>query len=113
MAAEIRFHLDECAPTAIAHGLRRRGIDITTTQEEGLLHVPDESQLDFATREGRVLVTQDADFLRLHGQGISHRGIVYYDPAEVSIGRIIQGLVLIHGVLEAEDRWDHIEFLRT
>lgn len=112
MSAEIRFHLDECAPTAIAHGLRRRGIDITTTQEEGLLHSPDESQLGFAAREGRVLVTQDADFLRLHGQGISHRGIVYYDPADVSIGRVIQGLVLIHGVLEAEDMWDHIEFLR-
>ena len=37
MASEIRFHLDECVSTAIAEGLRRRGIDVTTTPELGLV----------------------------------------------------------------------------
>jgi predicted nuclease of predicted toxin-antitoxin system len=110
--AEIRYHLDECVPTAIAGGLGRRGIDVTTTQEQGLLRSPDESQLDHASGERRVLVTQDADFLRLHNLGVAHHGIVYYDPAEVSIGRIIQGLVLIHGVMTAEEMVGHVEFLR-
>jgi predicted nuclease of predicted toxin-antitoxin system len=113
VSAEIRFHLDECVPTAIADGLRRRGIDVTTSQEEGLLQSMDESQLGFASRQGRVLITQDADFLRLHRLGAVHQGIVYYDPADVSIGRIIQGLVLIHGVLPAEEMAGHLEFLSS
>lgn len=113
VSAEIRFHLDECVPPAIAEGLRRHGIDATTSQEEGLLHSMDETQLDFASRQGRVLVTQDADFLRLHRLGASHQGVVYYDPADVSIGRIIQGLVLIHGVLPAEEMAGHLEFLSS
>ena len=30
MTVMIRFHLDEHVPTAVALGLRRRGIDVTT-----------------------------------------------------------------------------------
>ena len=36
MARTMRFHLDEHVPHAIAEGLRRRGIDVTTTVEAGL-----------------------------------------------------------------------------
>ena len=35
MARTIRFHLDECCDPAIADGLRRRSIDVTTSQEAG------------------------------------------------------------------------------
>lgn len=31
MTQKIRFHLDENVSNAIAEGLRRRGIDVTTT----------------------------------------------------------------------------------
>ena len=37
MARTIRFHLDECCDPAIANGLRRRNIDVTTSQEAGLI----------------------------------------------------------------------------
>lgn len=37
MARTIQFHLDEHMSKAIAIGLRRRGIDVTTTPEAGLL----------------------------------------------------------------------------
>ncbi|MFL6233223.1 MAG: hypothetical protein ACJ76N_08835 [Thermoanaerobaculia bacterium] len=50
MPAEIRFHLDECVAGAIADG-RRRGIDVTTTRESGLISSGDLDQLAFATRE--------------------------------------------------------------
>ena len=33
----LRFHLDEQVPHAIAHGLRRRQIDVTTTTDANLL----------------------------------------------------------------------------
>jgi hypothetical protein len=35
MPRTIRFHLDENCDRAIAERLRRRGIDVTTTPEEG------------------------------------------------------------------------------
>ena len=110
MGSEIRFHLDECVATAIAAGLRRRGIDVTTTPELGLEQAEDLSQLDVARKAGRVLVTQDADFLRLHGQGIPHCGVVYYNSG-TAIGTVIKGLVLIHGVLVAEEMEGNLEFL--
>ena len=66
MASKIRFHLDESVAVAVAQGLRRRGVEVTTTSEAGLTSADDESQLAFALRERRVLVTQDADFIRLH-----------------------------------------------
>lgn len=45
---EIRFHMDEQVDRAIAEALRRRGIDLTTTPEAGLLGAVDEEQLAFA-----------------------------------------------------------------
>ncbi|MGH9673690.1 MAG: DUF5615 family PIN-like protein [Bryobacteraceae bacterium] len=61
----ICFHLDEHIPASIAAALRRRGIDVTTSAESGLLGANDAAQLSFAASAGRVLVTHDADFLRL------------------------------------------------
>ena len=68
MARAIRFHLDENCPRAIADGLRRRGIDVTTTPESGLLRATDEEQTAHALKEGRVVFTQDKDFLRINAR---------------------------------------------
>jgi predicted nuclease of predicted toxin-antitoxin system len=65
MAEKIKFHLDENVHNAIAQGLRRRGIDVTTTPEKFLIGVSDEAQLTFALSENRVIFTQDTDFLRI------------------------------------------------
>jgi hypothetical protein len=45
MPRTIRFHLDENCAHSIAAGLRRRGIDVTTTRDAGLLGATDEYQL--------------------------------------------------------------------
>jgi predicted nuclease of predicted toxin-antitoxin system len=111
VAAEITFHLDECVPAAVADGLRRRGIEVSTTWESGLAHSLDTVQLDFSSQSERVLVTQDADFLRLHRSGITHSGIVYYEPGTLTVGQLIQGLVLIHGVMTPDEMRNHLEFL--
>jgi predicted nuclease of predicted toxin-antitoxin system len=111
VAGEIRFHLDECAASVIADGLRRRGIDVTTTPERQLREIDDASQLSFAAAEERVLVTQDADFLHIHRQGVSHSGIVFYVAGSLSMGQILKGLVLIHAVLTRQEMIGHLEFL--
>ena len=55
----MRFHLDEHLPHAIAEGLRRRGIDVTTTVEAGLRGASDDVHLAYALEQRRVIVTID------------------------------------------------------
>jgi Domain of unknown function (DUF5615) len=47
MPRTIRFHLDENVDPAIATGLKRHGIDVTTTADAGLLRAPDEEQVAY------------------------------------------------------------------
>lgn len=109
--AKIKFHIDENITLAIGNGLRRRGIDVTTTPEQGMIWQSDEQQLAFALSQERVIFTQDTDFLRLHHAGLSHAGIVYCPQTSKSIGEILQGLVLIWEVLNAEEMNNHLEYL--
>lgn len=86
----MRFHLDEHVDPAIAHGLRRRGIDVTTTIEAGLLSAADDSHLEFARSEGRVIFTNDADFLRFASSNLDHPGIAYCPRHARSLGHIVR-----------------------
>jgi hypothetical protein len=111
MPKTIRCHLDEHCDLAIADGLRRLSIDVTTAQDAGLLATPDEEHLQFARTENRVIFTQDADFLRLHAAGAEHRGIAYCHQQSRTLGEIIRGLTLIWEVLDPEDMHKRVEFL--
>jgi hypothetical protein len=61
--------------------LRKMGWDVLTTQQAGNSGEPDPAQLEYASREGRILVTRNyADFQDIHHQflleGRSHSGII-------------------------------------
>ena len=111
MSRTIRFHLDENCPRALADGLRRRGIDVTTTPEAGLLEATDEEQTAYALREGRVIFTQDEDFLAIQASGIPHAGIAYCKKDTRSIGDMIRGLALIWEVYEPAEMVGKVEYV--
>jgi predicted nuclease of predicted toxin-antitoxin system len=111
MPQTIRFHLDEHCATALAEGLRRRGIDVTTAADASLLHAPDEDHLAFARAQGCVIFTEAADFLRLHAAGINHAGIAYCHQQGTNLGAIIQGLALIWEIYEPEEMHERVEWL--
>ena len=111
MTEKIKFHLDESVSNAIALGLRRRGIDVTTTSEAGLIGVSDTEQIAFALSENRILITHDDDFVILHRSGITHGGITYCDQKRRSIGEILNTLILIYETLELEEMKNQLEFL--
>jgi hypothetical protein len=90
--------------------LRQRGVDVLTAPEAGMLGATDEEHLRRARADGRVVFTQDDDFLRLHAAGAEHAGIVYA-PVEMPIGEIIRGLMLIHELLDPEEMERHVEFM--
>lgn len=95
---------------AIARALSDRGIDVTTTVQAGLRGSDDAMQLAFCLREGRVIVTDDYDFLRM-ATDANHAGVAFCHKGRLTIGQIIGGLTLIHEVFEAEEMIGHVEFL--
>jgi predicted nuclease of predicted toxin-antitoxin system len=111
MPRTIRFHLDENSDPRIAAGLRLHGVDVTTTPEAGLLHAPDEEQLVFAIHHGRVVITQDADFLRILAAGREMPGIAFYSAQSRSIGEVIRDLLLIWEIYEPEEMSNRVEYL--
>ena len=110
MGTRISLYMDEHVAKGVIRGLRQRGVDVLTVPETGLLGATDEEHLERARAEGRVRVTQDEDFLRLHAAGVEHAGIVYASQG-TSVGEILRGLMLIHQVLEPDDMTGHIEYL--
>lgn len=111
MPRTIRYHLDEHIDFAVAQGLRRRGIDVTTTPDAGLLSADDSDHIAFAVASGRVIVSNDPDFLRLHDQAVEHAGIAYCHQQTRSIGEMISALELIWEVLEPEEMQNRVEFI--
>ncbi len=111
MVEPIRFHLDEHVDPDIARALRQHNIDVTTTVEAGLRTATDPDQLEFVRQEARVLVTHDADFLRLATQGIDHPGIAYCHKSARSLGEIIRSLILIYEVLTPEEMAGRVQYL--
>lgn len=75
------LYLDEDVDVLVAELIRSRGFDVQTTQEAGQIGQHDESQLDYAVRQYRTLLTHNrADFETLNSQymasGQSHSGII-------------------------------------
>jgi predicted nuclease of predicted toxin-antitoxin system len=107
----MRFHLDEHVAHAVATGLRRRGIDVTTTADVALLDAPDERHVAFALRENRVIFTLDRDFLRIAARGDEHAGIIYAAQGSQTIGEVVRFLTLMHDCLGEHDMHGRIEYL--
>jgi predicted nuclease of predicted toxin-antitoxin system len=60
----MRFLVDRCAGTKLAQWLRERNFDVVESRERGA-DPGDRALLEWATREGRILITIDTDFGRI------------------------------------------------
>jgi hypothetical protein len=107
----LRFHLDENVDQALAEALSRRGIDVTIPAAVNLKGATDEEHLAFALREGRVIITHDADFLRLASQNSQHAGIAYYHFGVRTLGEMLRGLLLLSEFCNLDDMRGRIEYL--
>jgi len=111
----VALYMDEHVHRAFTTGLRLRGIDVLTAQDDGRRHVPDDLLLDRATKLGRILFSQDEDLLaeanRRHRAGIPFTGVVYAHQLHVSIGICVRELELIAKIAKPEDLADRVEYL--
>ena len=101
-----RLYMDVHVPSAVTEGLRRRGVDVLTSQDDGTRQLDDSALLQRATDLGRVLFTQDDDLLaiasRWQQEGRQFAGVVYAHQLGPGIGSMIEDLELI-AVCTAED----------
>jgi predicted nuclease of predicted toxin-antitoxin system len=111
MPRTIRFHLDEHVARAVADGLRRLGIDVTTTPDANLLGAADADQIAYALAQGRVIFTEDDDFLVLAAAGTLHADVAYCHQNTRSIGHIIRALELIWQLYEPAEMKNRVEFI--
>ncbi|MBI3649893.1 MAG: DUF5615 family PIN-like protein [Acidobacteria bacterium] len=110
-----QFYMDVHIPWSITKGLRLRGIDVLTSQEDGTREFEDAALLDCATELERVLFTQDDDFLReatLRFQtGAIFSGIVYAHQDTAMVGQYLDDLELIAQVCEPDEWINRLEYL--
>lgn len=109
-----RFLTDEDVYADRAVVLRQRGYDAVSTPEAGRLTEDDPSQLDWAARQGRVLMSFNVgDFVRLHGEwlrsGKHHAGLIVSE--QQPLGEILRRLLNLAAALSAEEMCDRLEFL--
>lgn len=111
----IALYLDEQVPKPITVGLRQRGVDVLTTQEDKRTGVPDPILLDRAAELGRVIFSQDDDFLseahRRQVEGINFSGVIYAHQRNVSIGDCVRDLELIAKACEPGDCSNRVQYL--
>jgi hypothetical protein len=102
----VELYMDHHVPHPITSGLRGR-VDVLTAAEDGAARMTDPDLLDRAALLGRVLFTQDDDFLAeaAHRQaaGIAFPGVVYGHQLRVSIGICVRDLELIATISEPSE----------
>jgi predicted nuclease of predicted toxin-antitoxin system len=97
----VRLALDEMLSPQIASELVRRGHDVVAVAaDRGLAGLPDEQILEWATEQGRCLVTEtvkDYEVLRRASaaQGRTHVGLLYCDPRRFPRDRRFIGALVV------------------
>ena len=86
----LALYMDVHVPMAVTEALRRRGLDVVTAQEDGTATEGDDALLARATKLGRVLFSQDQDFLRIaadwQARGLTFAGVLFAAQQGVSLG---------------------------
>jgi len=111
----LRLYFDENVDLRVAEALRRRGVDVLTAREQGMLGASDVAQLAHASTRGAALVTHDHHFLTLAAattrRGRSHAGVIFIALRRLGIGECVRRLALFADLLDASELRDRVEFL--
>ena len=100
---------------AVTSGLRRRGVDILTAQDDGTTRYEDPDLLDRALELGRVLFTQDDDLLHeaavRQRRGKAFAGVIYAHQQNITMRQCIDDLELLAKAAHAEELANCVIFL--
>jgi predicted nuclease of predicted toxin-antitoxin system len=100
---------------AVTHGLRQRGIDVLTAQEDSSEELDDDALLLRATELNRVVFSYDRDFsevtARFQALSIHFAGVIATRRPSLRLAVCLEDLELICKALDAEDIADRLEFI--
>ena len=100
---------------ALTDGLRLRGVDVLTAQEDGTAEFEDDTLLDRATELKRVLFSQDDDLLREANKRQQtdecFSGVIYAHQLNITVGRCIDDLELIAKATDSEEWLNNTVYL--
>jgi hypothetical protein len=113
----LRLVTDEDLNGDIVRGVRRRqpGLDLIRMQEVGLRTVNDETLLEWAAANGRIVISNDRNWL----VGLAYQRVVAGLPMpgvfalrpEVTVGEAIDAIFLIANCSTPEEWKDRVVFL--
>jgi hypothetical protein len=110
----LRLYMDVHVKAAITAGLRRRGIDVVTAQEDGGTRLEDVALLDRVTALQRVVFSQHDDLLAIARErqttGVFFAGLIYGHQLAATMGKYVLALEVICQVLNPEDMAKRIEY---
>jgi predicted nuclease of predicted toxin-antitoxin system len=90
------LYMDVHVPKPTTRGLRRRGVDVLTAQEDGMGRALDPDLLRRAGEVGRILFSQDEDMLaqvvKCERAGEPFATLIFARQLDLSIGRCIADL---------------------
>ena len=107
--------MDENVHRGITNGLKMRGVDVLTVQEDKRIGFSDILILDRANELKRILFSQDDDFLveakRRQLGNIDFIGIIYAHKLRISVGDCIRDLEIIAKVASWEELANRVQYL--
>jgi len=111
----VSLYMDVHVKEAVTIGLRRRGVDVLTAQEDGTATLDDPSLLNRAAELNRLIFTQDTDFLREANRrqtlGEDFAGVVYVHQLDLTIGQCVDELETIAFASNLEDYANQVLYL--
>lgn len=101
----MKFYTDTHIPKAVAVQLKARNIDILRCEDVNMGEADDEEHLEYATAQGRTLISRDRDFWEHHAewlsQGLHHCGIVLFsNRLQGDIGKLVKELFDLYQMIE-------------
>ncbi len=109
------LYMDVHVPMVVTEALRRRGLDILISQDDGTSRQADEILLARASDLGRILFTQDQDFLRIavewQRQGRPFLGVLFAPQQGVNLGGLADDLELLLTCCAPEELRDRVTYL--
>jgi hypothetical protein len=113
----IRFLLDENFNGKIVRGLRARkpDVDMIRVQDTELSGADDPTVLEWAVKEGRILLTHDLDTMTKYAnerieQGLPLAGVIFVRDT-LPVAKVIGDLLAVLGASEASEWENRTDFL--
>ncbi len=112
---KIKLYIDEDLTDRLAVALRSRGYDVISAHEVNMRGRTDKEQLEFATKNNRIILTRNVKHFVIlqreyYKNGILHKGIVVtdYHPLKELMRRIMRFLNR-QGMAEMRNRLDWLQ----